>query len=53
MKNIVDRLNEKIIEMKSPIVVGIDPAIKDIPDCYKNKYLEYDDEFKACRGNDF
>ena len=49
MKNIVDRLNEKIIEMRSPVVIGIDPVIKEIPDCYKHKYLGYEDEFKACR----
>lgn len=37
MKNITDRLNKKIIEMKSPIVVGLDPVLSEIPKCYKSK----------------
>ena len=35
MKNIADRLNERIIELKSPIVVGLDPKLSEIPECYK------------------
>ena len=34
MKNIADLLCEKIIQKKSPIVVGLDPAVSRIPDCY-------------------
>jgi len=47
MKNIVDVLNEKIKEMKSPIVVGLDPVIGEIPNCYKEKYKNEADKFKA------
>lgn len=35
MKNIADCLNERIIELKSPIVVGLDPKLSEIPECYK------------------
>ena len=35
MRNIVDSLNEKIIKLESPIVVGLDPKLSEIPDCYK------------------
>lgn len=35
MKNIVDRLNEKITRLESPIVVGLDPVLSNIPTCYK------------------
>lgn len=34
MKNIADILCEKIIVKKSPIVVGLDPDITRIPECY-------------------
>ncbi|MCL2859271.1 MAG: hypothetical protein FWF46_01600 [Oscillospiraceae bacterium] len=35
MENIADRLNQKIKTMESPIVVGLDPVLKEIPNCYK------------------
>lgn len=47
MKNIADVLNEKIKSMKSPIVVGLDPVLKEIPDCYKEKYAGTEDKFEA------
>ena len=47
MKNIADVLNEKITKMKSPIVVGLDPVLKEIPNCYKEKYENEKDRFKA------
>ena len=40
MKNIADRLNEKITKLKSPIVVGLDPKLSEIPDCYKDRLEE-------------
>lgn len=47
MKNLADVLNEKILKMKSPIVVGLDPVLKEIPNCYQEKYSEEKDRFKA------
>ncbi|MGE5405406.1 MAG: orotidine-5'-phosphate decarboxylase, partial [Candidatus Saccharibacteria bacterium] len=32
--NIIDRLNKRIIELKAPIVVGLDPDIEKIPSFY-------------------
>ena len=34
MKNIADLLCEKTIQKRSPIVVGLDPTVSRIPDCY-------------------
>ena len=34
----IDTLIEKIIEKKSPIVMGIDPKYESIPNCIKEKY---------------
>lgn len=39
MKNISDVLNQKIISLKSPIVVGLDPAINEIPQYFKERYI--------------
>lgn len=47
MKNIVDQLNEKIISKKSPVVVGLDPVLSEIPRCYKEEYLKCDNAFEA------
>ena len=44
MKNIVDVLNEKIINLKSPIVVGLDPVIEKIPSCYKKDLKDSKDK---------
>ncbi len=38
MELAIDKLIEKIIEKKSPIVMGIDPRYEFIPDSIKNKY---------------
>ncbi len=46
MYTIIDRLNKKIIEMKSPIVVGLDPVISEIPECYKMKLKKSENKFK-------
>ena len=47
MKNIVDQLNEKIIELQSPISIGIDPVLEKIPNCYKEPYAKELDPFQA------
>lgn len=36
--NIIDMLIEKIIDMKSPVVMGLDPRYDMIPKCVINKY---------------
>ena len=46
MKTIVDRLNEKIIEMESTVVVGLDPVLSEIPQCYKKNLKKADNKFK-------
>lgn len=46
MKNIVDRLNEKIIELGSPIVVGLDPVLSEIPECYKANLEKSENKFQ-------
>lgn len=38
-----DRLIEKIIEMKNPTVVGLDPKLEYVPEYIKRRYMEYDD----------
>lgn len=38
MENAMDRLIEKIIEMKSPVVMGLDPRYEFLPECVKSKY---------------
>jgi len=40
----IDRLNEKIIACKAPIVVGLDPVVEAIPGVY---FAPYDDSCKA------
>lgn len=37
-----DRLIEKIIEMKNPTVVGLDPKLEYVPEFIKKRYLEDD-----------
>ena len=34
----IDRLIEKIIKLKSPVVMGLDPRYDMIPECVRNKY---------------
>lgn len=46
MKNIADRLNEKITKLKSPIVVGLDPKLSEIPDCYKDRLEKSENKFE-------
>lgn len=36
--NVMDRLIEKIIKLKSPVVMGLDPRYEMIPECVRNKY---------------
>ena len=36
--NAIDRLIEKIIKLKSPVVMGLDPRYEMIPECVRNKY---------------
>ena len=36
--NAMDRLIEKIIELKSPVVMGLDPRYEMLPECVRNKY---------------
>jgi len=45
--NIADLLNKKIIELKAPIVVGLDPTLPAIPDVYKSPYLQLDNPLEA------
>ena len=47
MKNIVDELNEKIINLKSPVVVGLDPVIEKIPNYYKKNLQNAVDKLSA------
>ena len=37
-----DRLIEKIIEMKNPTVVGLDPKLEYVPEFIRRRYLEQD-----------
>ncbi len=30
-------MKKKITKLKSPIVVGLDPKLSEIPDCYKDR----------------
>lgn len=38
MKNLMDRLIEKIKQMSNPTVIGVDTRYELVPDCVKNKY---------------
>lgn len=38
MKNAIDKLIEKIEEMKNPTVIGLDPGYEKVPECIKSKY---------------
>lgn len=46
MKNIVDRLNEKITRLESPIVVGLDPVLSKIPNIYKKNLQIAENKFE-------
>ncbi|MDE6833100.1 MAG: orotidine-5'-phosphate decarboxylase [Ruminococcus sp.] len=35
-----DRLIEKIIDMKNPTVVGLDPKLEYVPECIRNKHIQ-------------
>ena len=37
-----DRLIDKIIEMKNPTVVGLDPKLDYVPDYIKNRFFDED-----------
>ncbi|MDE6427160.1 MAG: orotidine-5'-phosphate decarboxylase [Ruminococcus sp.] len=39
-----DRLIEKIIDMKNPTVVGLDPKLEYVPEYIQNKYIQEDGE---------
>ena len=39
-----DRLIEKIIEMKNPTVVGLDPKLEYVPEYIRNKYIQENGE---------
>ena len=39
-----DRLIDKIIEMKNPTVVGLDPKLDYVPDYIKNRF--FDEEYR-------
>lgn len=43
----IDELIRRIIERKSPVVVGLDPVLERIPSCYKDKYSNFSNEFRA------
>ena len=47
MKNSADLLNEKIVAMQSPIVVGLDPVLDEIPMCYKQGLAESKNKFET------
>ena len=36
--NAIDKLIEKIIKLKSPVVMGLDPRYEFLPECVRNKY---------------
>ena len=38
MENAIDRLIEKIIKLKSPVVMGLDPRYEMLPECVTTKY---------------
>jgi orotidine-5'-phosphate decarboxylase len=39
-----DRLIERIIELKNPTVVGLDPKLEYVPECIQRRYLDEDGE---------
>lgn len=47
MKNMAELLNEKVIQKRSAVCVGLDPILEKIPECYKREYRGYADEFEA------
>ena len=40
MKNMMDKLIDKIKETNNPTVIGLDPRYEMIPECIKSKYEE-------------
>lgn len=48
----IDRLIERIIKLKAPIVVGLDPILNNIPDIYKRPYKADTDSIETI-GNIF
>ena len=54
MQNFADRLNEAIKEKGSPICVGLDPRLNQIPDFIKEKALKDNPKNKwkaGCAGD--
>lgn len=47
MKNMAEILNKNVISKRSAVCVGLDPILEKIPECYKQAYREYDNEFEA------
>lgn len=47
MKNMAEYLNEKIIQKKSVVCVGLDPVLDKIPECYKTSFRNNENEFEA------
>ncbi|MEG0155731.1 MAG: orotidine-5'-phosphate decarboxylase [Lachnospiraceae bacterium] len=47
MKNISDKLNEKIISLRAPILVGLDPVLERIPEFIKQPFLTAENEYEA------
>lgn len=45
--NAADRLNQRILALKSPVVVGLDPVLSAIPDEYKEPYRNLPNAFEA------
>lgn len=43
----IDKLIEKIIKLKAPIVVGLDPILDMIPDVYKSESVDGNERFKT------
>lgn len=48
MNNAMDRLIDKIKEIKNPTVIGLDPGYEKLPKCIKDKYSK--DINGACKG---
>ena len=45
MKNIMDRLIDKIKQTNNPTVMGLDPRYEILPECIKEKYEEKSNVF--------
>lgn len=44
---IIDSLIQKIVALKAPVVIGLDPVLSEIPDAYKKPYLAMKNKFAA------